>query len=74
MTLSFANLVAVEFVDAVGITIGVFVALVIVVELIRWRSILSPIIRGRKLGAGRWLGVLITTLKSEAVFQQIDIG
>ena len=74
MTLSFANLVAVEFVDTLGMTIGVFVALAVVAELIRWRSILSPIIRGRKLGAKRWLGVLITTLKSETVFQQIDIG
>lgn len=74
MTLSFADPVAVELVDTVGLTIGVFVAFVVIVELFRWRSVLSPIIRGMRLGAGRWLGVLVETLKSEAVFQQIDVG
>ena len=72
--MSFADLVAVELVDTVGITIGVFVALIVVVELFRWRSLLSPIVLGMKLGAGRWLEILVGTLKSEAVFQQIDVG
>jgi nitrate reductase gamma subunit len=74
MVLSFADLVPVEFVDIVGLSIGIFVAVVVVLELIRWRSILSPIIRGLRLGGGKWLTILLGTLKSEAVFQQIDIG
>jgi nitrate reductase gamma subunit len=74
LTLSFADLVAVELVDTVGLTIGVFVALIVIVELFRWRRILSPIVRGIRLGAGRWLEILLGTLKSEAVFQQIDVG
>ncbi|MGA3404975.1 MAG: hypothetical protein ABSD49_04495 [Candidatus Bathyarchaeia archaeon] len=74
MTLSFADLVAVELVDTVGMSIGAFVVLVVVLELIRWRNILSPIIRGMNLGPGKWLQILVGTFNSEAVFQQIDIG
>ena len=74
MTLSFADLVAVELVDSVGIAIGAFVTLVVILELIRWRSILSPIVRGMKLGVEVWLQILVGTMKSEAIYQQIDIG
>jgi nitrate reductase gamma subunit len=74
MTLSFPDLVPVELVDSVGITIGIFVAFVVILELIRWRSILSPIIRGMNLGVRKWLQILIGTLRSETIYQQIDIG
>ena len=42
MTLSFADLVAVELVDTVGMSIGAFVVIVVILELIRWRNILVP--------------------------------
>lgn len=74
MTVNFASLVPVELVDIIGISIGVFILSVVLFEIVRWRKVLSPILKAMNLGGGIWLQTLAQTIANEAVFQQIDIG
>ena len=74
MTLDFSELVSVQFIHGVGVLIGLFVFLIVIVELVRWRSVLSPILRARKLGSSMWRKILLKTIFDDAVYQQIQIG
>ena len=46
----------------------------LLLELVRWRSVLLPIARGMRLGVAKWLQIFVGTLRTETIYQQIDIG
>jgi len=74
MSVNFASLVQPGLVDLIGISIGILVLIVVLAEIVRWRKVVSPIVRGMSLGWAAWFRILIRTIKNEAIFQQIDIG
>jgi len=74
MSVNFASLVQASLVDMIGMSIGVFVLIVVIAEIVRWRKVVLPIIQGMSLGWAMWLQILLQTIRNEAIFQQIDIG
>jgi len=74
MSVNFASLVQVNLVDMIGMSIGVFVLIVVLVEIVRWRKVVLPIFQGMSLGWVIWLQIVLQTIRNEAIFQQIDVG
>jgi hypothetical protein len=72
--LDFSELVSVYVVHLTGVLIGVFVLLVVIIEIVRWRSVLSPIVKARTLGATTWRKIFFKTFLNDAVYQQIQVG
>ena len=74
MALDFSELVSVTLVHEVGVLIGLFVVIVVVLEIARWRHVLSPIVAARKLGASKWRDIFLRTVSNDVLYQQIQIG
>jgi len=74
MPVNFAHLVHPNLIDIIGISIGILVIVAVLAEIVRWRKAISPIIQGTSLGWAKWFQILSQTIKSEVIFQQIDIG
>jgi len=74
LALDFSELVSVDLVHKVGILIGAFVFIIVIVEIVRWRSILSPIVRARTLGASAWRNIFLRTISNDLLYQQIQVG
>jgi len=72
MVLNFPDYVSVDLIHNVGVLIGAFVILAVLYEFIRWRGVLSPIAKGFRLGAGRWLNIFVGTIANDVVYQQIS--
>lgn len=72
MALNFADVVSVDLIHTTGLVLGAIVVLIVLLEFVRWRGVLSPIAKGLGLGAGRWFQILIATIADDVIYQQIS--